>query len=350
MFPVVGFSIAAPASDELPVFLDFMREELAGNGVNTLILRIDHRFEFESYPDLRGKDPLSLDQVKQIVAVAKETGMRIIPHINLLGHQSWHSDLGMLLTEYPEFDETPGVSLPEPGTYEWPNDDGLYCKSYCPLHPEVHEVVFALVDELVAAFEADAFHPGLDEVFYLGHEDCPRCAGKNKAALFAGEVNKIHQHLDKQGIEMWMWGDRLIDGKTTGIGEWEASENDTHPAIDLIAKDIVICDWHYERVDPTAVYFAMKGFQVVTCCWNKPEVAKHQVEWTATLRKHSTEEMKDRYLGMMQTIWSPASRYLQAVEAKQMGNPEGLNVEQVDCFEAMIQSIREIETTPANHD
>ena len=31
--------------------------------------------------------------------------------------------------------------------YEWPNPDGLYCKSYCPLHPEVHDVVFALVDE-----------------------------------------------------------------------------------------------------------------------------------------------------------------------------------------------------------
>ena len=65
--------------------------------------------------------------------------------ITLLGHQSWHSDLEGLLRVYPEFDETPHVKMPE--NYVWPNDDGLYCKSYCPLHPDVHKIVFELIDE-----------------------------------------------------------------------------------------------------------------------------------------------------------------------------------------------------------
>ncbi len=60
-----------------------------------------------------------------------------------------------------------------PAEYEWPNEDGLYCKSYCPLHADLHEVVFALVDEIMVAFEADAFHAGLDEVFYIGYEHRP---------------------------------------------------------------------------------------------------------------------------------------------------------------------------------
>jgi N-acetyl-beta-hexosaminidase len=125
--------------------------------------------------------------------------------------------------------------------------------------------VFAIVDEICTVFEADAFHAGMDEVFYIGDDRCPRCSGRDKAELFAGEVTKIRDHLAGKGRELWMWGDRLLDGRTTGLGMWEASENGTHRAIDLIPKDVMICDWHYERPDQTAVYFAMKGFRVVTC-------------------------------------------------------------------------------------
>ena len=32
----------------------------------------------------------------------------------------------------------------------------------------------------------------------------------------------------------------------------------------MIPKDIMICDWHYERADKSAVYFAMKGLRVAT--------------------------------------------------------------------------------------
>ena len=40
-----------------------------------------------------------------------------------------------------------------------------------------------------------------------------------------------------------------------------AATNQTYKveAVDLIPKDVFICDWHYERADPTAAYFALKG-------------------------------------------------------------------------------------------
>ena len=91
---------------------------------------------------------------------------------------------------------------------------------------------------------------------------------------------------------MWIWGDRLIDGKTTGIGMWEGSYNNTHRAIDLISKDVVICDWHYERPDKTAVYFAMKGFRVITCPWRKPDVAVQQLRDMVAFRQHATQAMQ----------------------------------------------------------
>ena len=65
--------------------------------------------------------------------------------------------------------------------------------------------------------ETVAFHAGLDEVFYIGEDQCPRCSGRDKAELFAGEVTKIRNHLALQDRELWIWGDRLIDGKITGM-------------------------------------------------------------------------------------------------------------------------------------
>ncbi|MGI9544365.1 MAG: family 20 glycosylhydrolase [Cyclobacteriaceae bacterium] len=331
LLQVRGFCIAAPAANDLERFTQFMKEDLAANGINTLVLRVDFKYEDQSDPQLRGDNPLTKAQVKQLVQVAKDSHIRLIPQINLLGHQSWHSELTNLLKEFPQFDETPHVQLPE--KYEWPNDDGLYCKSYCPLHPDVHEVVFALVDEILEVFEADAFHAGMDEVFYIGDEKCPRCAGKDKAALFAGEVTKIRDHLKENDRELWIWGDRLLDGNATGLGMWEASENNTHQAIDLIPKDVIICDWHYEKPEPTAAYFAIKGLKVVSCPWRKPEVATGQIDLMKAFKEGSNDKVKDRYHGVMQTIWTSASNFMDLYYGKKEDeNAMG----QVHCFKAMV--------------
>ncbi|MFB6456975.1 family 20 glycosylhydrolase [Chitinophaga sp. Hz27] len=306
--PVRGFCIGAPSAERLDAFVKFIREELAPRNVNTLILRIDYNYQFKSHPELRDNNALSAAQVKQLVNVCKKHHIRLIPQINLLGHQSWAGHIGNLLRVYPDFDETPWVKMPE--DYKWPNADGLYCKSYCPLHPGVHKIVFDLVDEICDAFESDAFHAGMDEVFYIGEEKCPRCGGRDKAELYAGEVWTIRNHLAGKGRQLWIWGDRLIDGKETGIGAWEASMNNTARAVDLVPKDIMICDWHYERPDKTPVYFAMKGISVITCPWRMPDNALLQLQDMYDFRKTATKEMKPRFQGMMQTVWSDAGSFL----------------------------------------
>ena len=318
--PLRGLSIAAPQKENVARFVKFIYEELGPRKVNTLVLRIEYNFQYTSHPELVSDNPLSQKDVDDIVNACQNNNIKIIPQINLLGHQSWASSLGKLLTVYPEFDETPNIAIPE--KYEWPNADGLYCKSYCPLHPDVHKVVFDLVDEIIAAFKADAFHAGMDEVFYIGMTECPRCNGKDKAELFAGEVAKIRNHLAQSGKRLWIWGDRLIDGKTTGLGMWEASMNTTHRAIDLIPKDVMFCDWHYERPDPTAAYFAMSGFDVATCSWRKPEVALEQQQMLVELRKNATKEMKPRYRGMLHTSWTSAANFLDMFYEE---NPKGDN-------------------------
>jgi len=244
LLPVRGLCISAPKPAEVDPFVHFIQEELAPRSLNTLILRVDFNYQYKSRPEMGNASGLSPTEVKKLVAACRTTHIRLIPQINLLGHQSWQRATGTLLQVYPEFDETPWVKTPE--KYTWPNRDKLYCRSYCPLHPKVHDVVLPLVDEVCEVFEADAFHAGMDEVFYIGEAQCPRCGGKDKAELFAGEVKLIHDHLQANGRQLWLWGDRLLDGKASGLGEWEASVNNTHRAVDLIPSDIVICDWHYE--------------------------------------------------------------------------------------------------------
>ncbi|MBK8052770.1 MAG: family 20 glycosylhydrolase [Saprospiraceae bacterium] len=336
IFPVRGLCIAAPKKSHVDSFVTFIRQELAPARVNTLILRVDYEYEYQSHPELRNNNPLSKADVKKLVAVCKNNNIKLIPQINLLGHQSWASTLEKLLQVYPQFDETPHVKMPE--KYEWPNADGLYCKSYCPLHDSVHMVVFSLVDEICDVFESDGFHAGMDEVFYIGDDKCPRCAGRDKAELFAGEVNKINQHLRQKNRKLYIWGDRLIDGKTTGIGMWEASMNHTHRAIDMIDKSVIICDWHYEAPLHTAVYFAMKGFDVITCPWRTPSIAVQQTKDMITFRSGATKVMKNRYQGMMQTVWSGAESFMREYYAKKEGNTSA------NCFRAMFAEMHKTST------
>jgi hypothetical protein len=343
LYQVKGFAIAAPRPNGVADFVKFINEELAPRKVNTLILRVDFNYQFKSHPELRDSICLSKSDVRKLVEACKKNGISIIPQINLLGHQSWASKTGMLLKVYPEFDENPWVKMPATtAEYKWPNADALYCKSYCPLHPGVHKVVFDLVDEIMEVFEAKAFHAGMDEVFYLGEDKCPRCAGRDKAVLFANEVQTIRDHLAEQNREPWIWGDRLIDGRTTGIGEWAASYNNTYKAIDLIPRDVVICDWQYDQDNQTAVYFAMKGLRVVTCAWNRPQVAVSQVENFYRSRAISGKELKVRFYGIAETVWSSPVQFLDGYYGK-IVNPAAGDKTPRNTFKVMFDKIGQLE-------
>ena len=341
-FQVRGFAIAAPKPSGLADFVKFINEELAPRKVNTLILRVDYNYQFKSHPELRDSAALSKSDVKKMVEACKKNGISIIPQINLLGHQSWAGKIGNLLKVYPEFDETPWVQMPAPKDYKWPNADGLYCKSYCPLSPGVHKVVFELIDEITDVFEAKAFHAGMDEVFYLGEDKCPRCAGHDKAVLFANEVQTIRDHLAERNQELWIWGDRLIDGRATGIGEWAASYNNTYKAIDLIPRDVVIFDWQYDEDNQTAVYFAMKGLRVVTCAWNRPKVAVNQVEDLYRSRATAGKTMKVRFYGIAETIWSSPVQFLSGYYAN-TPDPNGGNNTPWNTFKVMFDRVGQLD-------
>jgi hypothetical protein len=266
-------------------------EPLAKQGINVVILEVDYNCAFKSHPELRhGTDPITRDGARRFAALCKKLNIRLIPEFQSLGHQSWKSETFPLLTVYPNFDLTPGA---------FPKNEGIYCREWDPTNPEVWRVVFQLMDEIIDAFQADAFHVGMDELFLLGSEQSPTTKGQDPGVLFAKAVNEIHRHLvRKRHVEMLMWGDRLIDGKKYELGEWEASMNGTAKAIDLIPKDIIVCPWHYELRDsyPSIPMFIEKGFRVLPAGWKNLDATK-------ALIKVSQSHAGPKMLGYMFTTW-----------------------------------------------
>jgi len=264
--------------------------QLADLGVNVIVTEINYGYEYQSHPELRTANPSKKDDIQKLVAECRKHHIRLIPQFQCLGHQSWSKHTFPLLAKYPQFDENAG---------QYPNNEAIYCRSWCPLHPDVNPVVFRLMDELIAVFEADALHVGMDEVFLIGEDACPRCRGKDKAELFARAVNDYYKYLvKKKNLEMLMWGDRLIDAGKIDYGKWEASANGTAGAIDQIPKDIIICDWHYELREsyPSIPMFLKKGFRVWPAGWRKLEATKALVAYSRNLNNR-------KMLGHLNTTW-----------------------------------------------
>lgn len=287
--PWLGIHLLMTRSDTTEQLTDAVND-LAQLGVNTIVAEIDYGYEYQSHPNLRSRNASSREQLKKLLAQCRKNNIRLIPQFQFLGHQSWESSTSPLLTQYPQFDETPG---------KYPNNEGIYCRSWCPLNPEVNPIVFELVDELIEVLEADAFHVGMDEVFIIAEDSCFRCKGKDKAEIFAKAINDYHRHIvGKHKIEMLMWGDRLIDSSKINYGRWEASANHTAKAVDLIPTDIIICDWHYEtRVAYDSIpMFLEKGFRVWPASWRKPEAAKALIDY-------SINQNNPQIVGLLNTTW-----------------------------------------------
>ena len=316
---VRGLHVMVPGREDLPLCERFIREALPTEGVNTLVVEFGYSFQFRSHPEIGESWAMNRDDVRRLSRACRDVGVKLIPEMGCLGHQSWKQHTGALLKKYPQFDEAPAAT----------NRPGFYCRSWCPQAPGLHEIVFDLLDELADACEADAVHCGLDEVFILADKDCPRCRGKDPAELFASEVTKLHDHLKSKGRTMWMWGDRFLDGKATDIGEWEASNIGTHPAVNKVPKDIVICDWHYDKAWPTPEFFAKKGFKVIACPWRKSHVALAQLKLIR----------ETKGAGMLQTTWGNWPVFARAYFGEGAKPPRDA-AESLACFRALYAALK----------
>ena len=287
-----GLHFSLPVGPEdLRVIQKAVEELFVLMRINTIVLEVNYSMRYESHPEVSVENAVTKRAVREFVELCGEQGIEVIPQFQCLGHQSWAERTFPLLLKHPEFDETPDIP---------PHNPDIYCRSWCPSHPDINRFVFDLFDEVIEVFEPSRFHVGMDEVFILGK--CRRCKGTPLPELFARAVRDYHEYLAGKGIRMMMWGDRLLPMERTGYNKWEASENDTWKAVDMIPKDIMVTDWHYGRQYryPSLEFFAERGFEINACPWKDPKnVAGFYCE---VMRRTDS-----KVTGMLETTWySPA--------------------------------------------
>ena len=292
----LAICLGAPSTKSVDRFCRFITERLAKDGFQTLVVLTRYRYAFNSHPECRGADPLSREDIKKIVRACREVGIELIPKMNLLGHQD-KSPAG-LLKGHPDMDEAEGRDKIARN----------YHRSICPLHPDAAKLVCDLMDEMVEAFEAKSIHIGCDEVFEIGM--CKRCKGKPTAKLYADWVNTLRRHNAGRGVSTLMWGDRMLDSKRVN-NTWEGSANGTAASINMVDKEMIVCDWHYEncKAYPSVDELTKAGFKYWVCPWRYCKNAK---KFLAYANAHD----KGNAIGLMLTTWCGFDQFADAVEGK----------------------------------
>jgi len=242
-FPFRGFMIYTGGWPQDPqdadLLMDFVYKEVAGYKYNAIVWSMGSGYRYSRWPRLRNRCALPRETVQAVARFARNHFIQMIPSTNILGHANW------IVLKYPDLKE-----------------DGKN-KVLCTRHPMTYPLLFDTLDEMLDVFDYPTrLHVGLDEVrwktFNLPEDErCPRCRGVPKWKIYADHVTKLHGFLKAKGVETWMWGDMLIPRHNGG------PPFNCYKALDLIPKDVVICNWSAEYAKGSSRELVEKGFRVV---------------------------------------------------------------------------------------
>ncbi len=200
--------------DQLPTIEEHKRSirNLARFKVNTYLWFIepDH-FVYAFDPEISTEyDRFTFDEIRKLVAYAKQYYMEIIPTVELLGH----TEQTLRHDRYKPLAEMPGGG-----------------SDLCAACEDSFELVRKMVGEIAPAFGGRYFHCGLDESYAIGKGRSEQAVKeKGIERVFADYYTKMNDLIKYHGQTMMMYADIVLN----------------HPAmIDLLPKDIVMMFWDY---------------------------------------------------------------------------------------------------------
>ncbi|MGN0866052.1 MAG: glycoside hydrolase family 20 zincin-like fold domain-containing protein [Oligosphaeraceae bacterium] len=251
-----GWHCLSPSTDaEVPLTLQFI-DTLASLKFNWFSIQFDGRFAYERHPELSNWNATSKESHRAIAARLELYDIQVIPMTQLLSHFRHF----LRKPELRRFAEIPNPEKETPFSY-W---------NYCPRHPEIHDLVFDMIDEHLECYpNAKWYHVGMDEATFEPFGVCERCRDTSGGELYAEEVQRLHDYVvGVKGLRMAMWCDQLEVQRNGGVKPYNTAE-----ALPLIPRDVVIFDWHYRETpeNPTVKFFMDEGFQVIACGWYFPE-------------------------------------------------------------------------------
>ena len=237
---------------------------LAEHKFNALLVMSNY-IRWDSAPGLHVPGAASKEAAQRLVEIARENLLEPIPLLETLGHVQWMFQNNQNRDLLPD----PNVSVPF---------------AYDPLNPRVYEVLFPILDEVIALFTPRYVHIGHDEVRnvnpFPGNE-AGRAVGFPR--LFLDHTLLLHGYLQERGIGTMMWQDVLLSG-------------DVSQVLDEFPRDIVVTSWNYI---PAAQYPSLRqlqdaGFAAMGASWHRPENILSYARYAAAQQAR----------GMIQTRWT----------------------------------------------
>ncbi|MCD7899115.1 MAG: family 20 glycosylhydrolase [Bacteroides sp.] len=198
------------------------------------------RIEIKKYPELTTKGAQRIEgegntygpyfytqeQVKEVVAYAKERFIEVIPEVELPGHAV------AAIHAYPNLSCT-GEEIPVRNIWGVSND------VFCAGNEEVFEFLENVIAEVIPLFESDYFHIGGDEAPKIRWKACPKCQARIKSLGLKGDkehsaeerlqsyfVQRIEKFLLTHNKKMIGW-DEILEGglaPTATVMSWRGEE------------------------------------------------------------------------------------------------------------------------------
>ena len=159
------------------------------------------------------------DDIKEIVAYAKEKHITVVPEIEMPGHAT------AALAAYPEFSCTGGPF--EVGT-KWGVLDDVFCPNENTLN-----FLKAVLDEVIPLFPSEYIHIGGDECPKTRWHQCVKCQTlikekrlKDEHKLQSYFITQIEKHINKKGKKIIGW-DEILEGglaPNAAVMSWRGTE------------------------------------------------------------------------------------------------------------------------------
>ncbi|ENM5779134.1 family 20 glycosylhydrolase [Vibrio mimicus] len=243
------------------------------------------RIQLENYPRLwqvtADGDYYSKDDIRKVVAYARNLGIRVIPEISLPGHAS------AVAHAYPQLMAGLGEQ-----SYPQQRGWGVFEPLMDPTNPELYTMLASVFDEVVELFPDEYFHIGGDEPNYQQWRDNPKIQTFIKQHQLDGERGlqsylntQVEKMLNERGKKITGWDEIWHKDlpKSIVIQSWQG-----HDSIGRATKEgfqgLLSTGYYLDQPQPTSYHYRNdpmpkgitvddqlhQGEKFVTYDWVKP--------------------------------------------------------------------------------
>ncbi len=246
--------------------------------------------EYNCLKELAWPGAFSQEQVKEIVAEAKELGIKLIPIFNMFGHATASR---LLIGKHVVLDQNPLLEhLFTPDGWAWDITSD-----------EVYDLLTQIRKELYNLFgDTEYFHIGCDEAYYYTKCDELR-------AYLPDFIKRLTNDVVKEGYRPMMWMDMILERSKFPKGYYAfGKDGEADILLKSLAPETVMVDWQYNVTEApiqSSLYLKEKDSDkdLIIAPWYKDG------NYNACIETARENDM----FGIMLTTWHTLKDYMQTI-------------------------------------